>query len=433
MELVVRWSQGPGIPSPEVEVVERKGLGHPDTLCDALAEQLSHALCRFTHDRFGLVLHHNVDKALLWAGAARPAFGGGEVLEPIEIFLAGRATREFQGVSIPVEELAQEGCRTWLCDHLHALDPDRHVRIRCLVRPASSDLVELYLRQQRTGVRLANDTSCGVGYAPLSDLERVVAGVEAELNEPRVKQAYPELGEDIKIMGIRRRDEVTLTLACAFIDRHVSDLEDYLGTRNRLTALAGDAARRILGREVGVEVNTADDPESGNLDLTVTGTSAEAGDDGQVGRGNRANGLITPYRPMSLEAVAGKNPVTHVGKLYNLAATRIATAIVAELPEVAAARCTLVSQIGRPVRDPRLVDVQVTTAGGRSLAELTPRIEELIRDDLERGDTLWRGFGSETQDSVPSRRDQEPSGLGGSSVYGPSVGGDLTTRTGHRA
>jgi S-adenosylmethionine synthetase len=402
MELVVRQPEGLRILSQEVEVVERKGLGHPDTLCDALAEQFSHTLCCFTLDRFGLVLHHNVDKALLWAGAARPAFGGGEVVQPIEIFLAGRATREFQGVVIPVEELAQECCRTWLRDHLHALDPDRHVRIRCLVRPASSDLVELYLRQQRTGVRLANDTSCGVGYAPLSDLENVVVGVEAELNEPRVKQAYPELGEDIKIMGIRRGDEVTLTLACAFVDQYVSDLDDYLGKRSRLAALAGDAARRILGRQVGVEVNTADDPESGNLYLTVTGTSAEAGDDGQVGRGNRANGLITPYRPMSLEAVAGKNPVTHVGKLYNLAATRMATAIVAELPEVTAARCTLVSQIGRPVRDPRLVDVEVTTAGGRPLAELTPRIEQLIRDDLERPDALWRGSEPKTSDSVSS-------------------------------
>ncbi len=302
-------------------------------------------------------MHHNVDKALFWAGASRPAFGGGEVLQPIEIFLAGRATQEFQGVAIPVEELARECCSDWLREHLHALDPERHVRIRCLVRPASSDLVDLYLRQQRTGVRLANDTSIGVGYAPLSDLERLVHGVEIELNAPRIKQQYPELGEDIKIMGIRRGDAVTLTLTCAFVDRYVASVDDYLEKRRRLAALAGDIGLRILGREVAVEVNTADDPGSGQLDLTVTGRSAEAGDDGEVGRGNRANGLITPYRPMSLEAVAGKNPVTRVGKLYNLVGTRISSAIVEEFPEVASARCLLVSQIGRPVRDPRLVDV----------------------------------------------------------------------------
>jgi S-adenosylmethionine synthetase len=400
MELVIRRSEGLGIASQEVEVVERKGLGHPDSLCDALAEQFSGALCRFNLDRFGLVLHHNVDKALLWAGASRPAFGGGAVLQPIEIFLAGRATQEFQGVAIPVEVLARACCHDWLGEHLHALDADRHVRIRCLVRPASSDLVDLYLRQQRSGVRLANDTSIGVGYAPLSELERVVAGVEAELNGPQMKQAYPELGEDIKIMGVRRREAVTLTLACAFVDRFVTSLEDYLDKRSRLAVLAGDAASRILGREVSVEVNTADDPGSGHLYLTVTGTSAEAGDDGEVGRGNRANGLITPYRPMSLEAVAGKNPITHVGKLYNLVATRISSAIIEASPEVASARCVLVSQIGRPVRDPRLVDVEVQAPAAWPLIEMRPRIEGLIHDHLGRLDAMWRAKATGTEDAA---------------------------------
>lgn len=407
MELVIRRSDGLAIDSREVEVVERKGLGHPDSLCDALAEEFSRALCRYTMDRFGLVLHHNVDKALLWAGASRPAFGGGEVLRPIEIFLAGRATQEFRGATIPVEELARESCDAWLRGHLHALDPDRHVRVHCLVRPASSDLVDLYLRQQNTGVRLANDTSFGVGYAPLSALEKVVAGVEAELNDPRVKAARPELGEDIKIMGIRRRDTVTLTLACAFVDRYVRSLEEYLDRRGRLAALAAEAARRALGREVAVEANCADEPDAGRIYLTVTGTSAEAGDDGQVGRGNRANGLITPYRPMSLEAVAGKNPVTHVGKIYNLAATRIASAIVEEFPEVAAARCLLVSQIGRPVRDPRLADVELQAPAGWPLAEMTLRIGDLIHDHLGRLEALWRARSDRAGDAAGPRASRE--------------------------
>lgn len=390
MELVIRRSEGLGSGSREVEVVERKGLGHPDSLCDALAEEFSHALCRYTLDRFGLVLHHNVDKALLWAGASRPAFGGGEVLRPIQIFLAGRATQEFQGVPIPVEEIAQECCLDWLRGHLHALDADRHVDIRCLVRPASTDLVDLYLHQQQTGIRLANDTSIGVGYAPLSELEQVVMGVEGELNGPRIKQESPEFGEDIKIMGIRRGKAVSLTLACAFVDRYFSGLDAYLDGRSRLAARAGEIALQIVGREVAVEVNTADDPGSGRIYLTVTGTSAEAGDDGEVGRGNRANGLITPYRPMSMEAVAGKNPVTHVGKLYNLVATRICSAIVEDLPEVASARCLLVSQIGRPVRDPRLVDVQLQAPEGWPIGEVCSRIEGLVREQLEQLGAMWR-------------------------------------------
>src|SRR5690606_40191772 len=94
--------------------------------------------------------------------------------------------------------------------------------------------------------------------------------------------------------------------------------------RARVRDLAREAARTAGARDCAVEVNMADGETPESVYLTVTGTSAESGDYGQVGRGNRANGLITPHRPMSLEAVAGKNPVTHVGKLYNLLASRIA-------------------------------------------------------------------------------------------------------------
>ena len=81
----------------EVEIVERKGLGHPDSICDALAETFSRNLCREYRRRFGEVLHHNVDKALLCGGSAAPAFGGGTVLSPINIYLAGRGSSCSEG------------------------------------------------------------------------------------------------------------------------------------------------------------------------------------------------------------------------------------------------------------------------------------------------------------------------------------------------
>jgi S-adenosylmethionine synthetase len=159
------------------EVVERKGLGHPDTICDALAEQVSLRLSRFYVEQFGLILHHNVDKVLLVGGESVPAFGGGVIRAPIEIVLAGRATREFRGVPVPIDMLAEDACRTWLAAHLHALDAGS-VQIRVRIHPGSPDLVDLYLRQRRTGMWLANDTSCGVGFAPLSRLERAVIAAE---------------------------------------------------------------------------------------------------------------------------------------------------------------------------------------------------------------------------------------------------------------
>lgn len=116
----------------EVEVVEQKGLGRPDTICDALTESFSCALCREYRHRFGDILHHNVDKALLWGGRAIPMFGGGEVVSPISIYLAGRATSEVGTERIPITDIAIESSRAWLRANIHALNPERHVRINAL-------------------------------------------------------------------------------------------------------------------------------------------------------------------------------------------------------------------------------------------------------------------------------------------------------------
>jgi S-adenosylmethionine synthetase len=381
-------------PSPAVapfEIVERKGTGHPDTICDALTEGLSHALCRFYIERFGLILHHNVDKALLWGGAARPAFGGGEVLEPIEIHIAGRATRVARGVTVPVDELAVESSRAWLRAHLPALDPERHVRIHTLIRPSSPDLVALFERQRTAGVALANDTSFGVGFAPFDPLERAVLAAERRLNAPATRAVHPEIGPDVKVMGARADETLRLTVACAVVGRHVRDLADYFAAKARIRAAALEAAREVAGvGAVEVEVNTADGETPESIYLTVTGTSAEGGDDGQVGRGNRVNGLITPYRPMSLEAAAGKNPVTHVGKLYNLMATRIAHAVVENVPGVREAYCYLLSQIGRPIDAPQVFEVKLRLADPGALASLRARVEAVAQDELAGIHGLWR-------------------------------------------
>ena len=384
MKLLVGTLESPSPASLPLEMVERKGLGHPDTICDALTENLSRALSRVYLERFGAILHHNVDKALLCGGAARPAFGGGEVSEPIDIYLAGRATASFDGVAIPVDEIAVEESRRWLRENLRHLDAERQVAIHPRIRPTSPDLAALFLRGQKAGAPLANDTSLGVGFAPLDDLESAVLAVERKLNSVAVRAAQPEIGEDIKVMGLRSGRDRTLTVACALVGRHVADLDDYLRKKARIRDIAAEATQ---GAEVAL--NTADGDTADSVYLTVTGLSAEAGDDGQVGRGNRVNGLITPYRPMSLEAAAGKNPVTHVGKLYNVLANRIARALVAEVSGVQEAYCYLVSRIGRPITEPQLVDLKLRLGDPADLAAVRPRAEELARGEIAGVTTLW--------------------------------------------
>ncbi len=382
MGIAVSDLPGPAPGERNVEIAERKGLGHPDTICDHLAEAVSLALCKAYRQRFGTILHHNVDKVLLRGGQARPAFGGGEVISPIEVYLAGRATRSFEGAELPVDELAVNACRDWLQRHLPTLDVSRHVKFHVLLRPGSKDLVDLFTRQQRIGSVLANDTSCGVGYAPLSELERATYAIERHLNSVAVKRDHPEIGGDVKIMGVRQGTDLCFTVAVALVGAHLADIADYLDKKRRIAEMARGAVREVAGREAArIDVNAADDPPA-SVYVTVTGTSAEAGDDGEAGRGNRANGLITPYRPMTMESVAGKNPVNHVGKLYNLAAGLIAADLVSEVEGVRAAQCLMVSEIGQPIDRPQIIDLQLRPADGRSLAALAPAAERVVRRRL---------------------------------------------------
>jgi S-adenosylmethionine synthetase len=374
-----------GVTSPgarEIEVVERKGIGHPDTVCDAIAEQVCVAFCRYYQEHFGLILHHNVDKVLLCGGTSRPVFGGGEVVEPIEIYLAGRAADEYCGVRIPTHEIAVQACREWLRTHLRSLDTDQHVRITPRLRPGSRDLMRLFARAG--DVPLANDTAYGAGFAPLTELETTVLEVERALNSAETKRMNPEIGEDVKVMGVRRGKRIDLTISCAFVSRFVTDAEDYARKKAAAHEIALSAARRISALETEVQINTADDIEHGDVFLTVTGTSAEGGDEGEVGRGNRTSGLITPYRVMTLEAAAGKNPVSHPGKLYSIVAGHIAGSITTELSQVEDATCVLVSQIGRPVDDPQIVDIGLSLCKAEADETMVPRVTEIVRSHLSR-------------------------------------------------
>jgi S-adenosylmethionine synthetase len=364
----------------DVEVVECKGLGHPDTICDQLVEQVSLALSRYYRAQFGRILHYNVDKALLWGGESAPAFGGGRILKPMEFFLSGRATVSAAGVEVPLQILAEQAMKQWLGAHMPLVDLRDHFKMHCLVRPGSADLAELFDRQQTAAARLSNDTSCGVGFAPFSRLETLVYEVEQELGSLGAS-SHPEFGRDIKIMGIRRGDQVDLTVACAFVDRFLSGIEDYQAKKRVLA----DTVRAIAGRHgvaAAVTVNAADRPEGGSIYMTVTGTSAESGDDGQAGRGNRVNGLITPFRPMTMESVAGKNAVTHVGKLYNLAAGIIAERVVIEVPGIAEAHCLLVSGIGRPVAAPQMAAIRLRPTGPSLPANLDAKLASIVQEEL---------------------------------------------------
>lgn len=370
-----------------IEIVERKGIGHPDTICDAIAEEIAKTLVSAYRHETGHVLPMNVDKALLAGGASAPRFGGGSVELPMKLVLGGRAHARALGGEEAVSAFAVEAAQAWLRRNLRFVDPDRHVVIQTEIHPTSEELTRV-----ASDVARANDTSVGVGYAPFSRVEQTVLEVDAFLDECR--KTSPTIGEDVKIMAVRRGDALDLTLAIAFVSRFVPDAARYFQNKIELAERVASVVRST-GRfsSVHVGIDLLDDPERGDTYLTVTGTSAEAGDDGQVGRGNRVNGLIAFGRPMSLEAAAGKNPAYHVGKIYQVLAQR-AAAKVAELAGVVEAHVTLVSQIGRPLDDPRLARAEVVLAPGAgddvlaaadsALAREIEAVDRLV-DDLVNG------------------------------------------------
>ena len=376
----------------DIEIVERKGLGHPDTICDALAETYSRNLCRFYLERYGQILHYNVDKALLCGGRSAPAFGGGNMIAPIGIILAGRATGSVNGEDLPLEEIAVEGSRAWLRSNLRALDADKHVKISTRVGPGSADLRALF-SGKKEAIPRANDTSIGVGYAPFSPLEQLVLKIDWHVNS-RNQSLHSAWGEDVKIMAVRRGTALELTISCAMVGRHIANLNAYQSEREALCALAQQLALEHGFDQSSVRVNAADDLALGQIYLTVTGTSAEAGDDGEVGRGNRANGLITPCRPMSLEAAAGKNPLSHVGKIYNVVAREISEELVSKLPGISAAQCLMVSRIGSPISDPALIQVQLETLDKQPAETFRPSVEEVVAAHLQNLPKLLEAFTS---------------------------------------
>jgi S-adenosylmethionine synthetase len=368
-------------PYPSQEMAERKGLGHPDTLCDEVVESVSKALSTYYLEHFGSVFHYNVDKALLVGGASAPKYKGGKILEPIELFLAGRATSLVNGEKIPVDELAVSAAKKCISAHLRFLDVEKDIRIIPKIRPGSSELVALFKRFGAGEIPLANDTSFGVGYYPFSDLEKKVLEIELFLNSPETKSLFPYIGEDIKVMGVRHQGEAQFTVAVAMVDRFIADIGDYV---EKINSIRSNVSGRFGLDHAQVFVNTADNYPQENIYLTVSGTSAENGDDGQVGRGNRVNGLITPFRPMSLEASAGKNPISHVGKIYNHFAFELARELVAQ-GFGDAAEVFLVSQIGKPITQPQSIQIKL-----QNRSAFRSKIEAFVMDYLGLLPHFWK-------------------------------------------
>jgi len=375
------------------EIVERKGIGHPDSVCDAAADACSRALCKYYFETFGRYYHHNVDKAVLVGGISKPEFGGGLILEPEYFLIVGRAInqilRENKLEYIPVATICLDACRQVVGNIFRNIDisSNHHIQFDYAVRPGSIDLTGVFEESDgKDHIPLANDTSFGVGYAPYSDVEKIALEAERLLNSDAFKDKCPASGEDIKVMVQRVNKDVDITICGAMVTKFINNKDEYVNYTNQMKDAVLDLAAKIIPeKNCKCAVNVGDNIEKGILYLTITGTSAEAGDDGEVGRGNRSNGLITPCRTMSLEAVCGKNPINHVGKIYNVLGTEIAREIYERgQGDIIEAHVKLLSQIGRPITDPWINSISLIPADNVNFSSITKIAEEVSAEKLSK-------------------------------------------------
>ncbi len=372
-----------GIPTfkKRFEIVERKGIGHPDTICDLVMDKISVELSKLYLKETGAVQHHNMDKSMLVAGQTENKFGGGKVTKPIKFVMGDRATFEANGKKLQVEDLVVTTAKSWFENNLRHVK-DEHIEFQLEIGTSSQELRSIFKTSESF---VANDTSALVGYAPFTKTESAVLETEQFINSKKFKTEFPESGEDVKVMGFRKNNDLEVTIAMAFVDSYVNSEAHYFTRKNEMKQSIDEFHKGIDFDKINISINNLDSKNKGfeGLYLTVLGTSADSADSGQVGRGNMANRVISPCRPAGAEAIAGKNPVSHIGKIYNAMSFKLAEQIHNDLPDLEVL-VWMYNVIGKPVNEPKAIVVQPISENKLDVSKLKNQVNEIIEKNLDK-------------------------------------------------
>lgn len=364
------------------EIVERKGIGHPDTICDLVMNQVSMELSKLYLKETGAVQHHNMDKGLLVAGQSENKFGGGEITKPMKFILGDRATFLADSRELPIGDFAIKTAKSWFEDNLRFV-MDEHVEFQVEIGTSSKELQSIFKDPKSFA---ANDTSALVGYAPFTKTESIVLETEEFINSNEFKKEFPESGEDVKVMGFRNNEHLDLTIAMAFVDAYVESENNYFKRKDEMLQSINEFLSKKVQDSFETQINCLDSTGKGidGLYLTVLGISADSADSGEVGRGNMANRVISPSRPAGAEATAGKNPVSHIGKIYNALSFRMADQIHKDVPGLDEVFVWMYNVIGRPVSEPKAVIIQPIVSEGSKLEDSEMKqITDIVEKNLE--------------------------------------------------
>ncbi|MFN7161177.1 MAG: methionine adenosyltransferase [Candidatus Gracilibacteria bacterium] len=366
--------------SGEFEVVERKGVGHPDSLADALANEVSIAYSKYCLENIGVIPHHNIDKLYIGAGHYKNDYGVCERLSPIIVRVNGRMSSVFGNVDLDIQQLQSSSIQNYL----------RHV----MPSITSNDLIIETNASQHTKVPFwftprdlndipdatnpkANDTSVCIGHWPPTLTESLAYRLERYFWKDVSGYAVPrfaEIGQDIKVMVVRNGEHIEATLCVPTISLHTSSYKVYSELiklyEENLQGLA-DEFLASSGLQSFVRIN----PYQKQYMLGL-GSCIECGEEGVVGRGNNINGIISTHRIHTLESWAGKNPVYHTGRVYGYITAKFARAIAAKF----SVKCTViaVTRCGDSLFPP--YQLKVSTDNIVNKYELENFVEQLISE-----------------------------------------------------
>lgn len=391
MEAFIYVNKKKNINNQEFEVVETKGKGHPDNICDTLAEKISANYSKYCLEHYRVILRHMIDKLSILGGGSKVKFNGGEMIAPIRVLVNGRFTDRYNDEKIDYMKIVDETIKNYFQElfpminiekDLLIIDNTHHNEGPGVIynndNTTKNERVKFF---EATSIKDAsrhnnhnrcNDTSTTVSYYPMSKLEITVLNIEQLLNSDNYKKLKPWVGNDIKVMGIRKERKVEITSCVPLISKYVKDLEDY---KNKLNIIKKDIEKEIKkqfkNNEIIVYLNTRDNYEKNDLYMTLTGSAIESGDEGIVGRGNRSRGVIPFSRNFSMEAACGKNPVYHTGKLFTAIGDIISKKIYEKYKVENTVYCT--SKMGDSISKPWNISV-----------ELNKRISKEEIDDIKR-------------------------------------------------
>ena len=380
------------------EVVETKGKGHPDNICDTLAEKISANYSKYCIEKYGVILRHMIDKLSILGGGSKVKFGGGEMIAPIRILINGRFTDRYRNEKINYMKIVTDTIRCYFKELFPILDIDNYLLIvdnthhnegpgviynndnttkneRMKFFEAIDDTDAL----RHNNHNRCNDTSTTVSYYPMSKLEQTVLDIEQILNSDNYKKKKPWTGSDIKVMGIRKDKEVEITCCVPLISKYVKDIDDYAEKLNNIrNDIERIIKRKFKNNKISLSLNTRDNYSNNDLYMTLIGSAVESGDEGAVGRGNRSRGVIPFSRNFSMEAPCGKNPVYHTGKLFTAIGDILSKKIYDEFKIENVVYCT--SKMGDIIEEPWSISVELNK---KVSVETMKKIDEYVNDVLK--------------------------------------------------